>query len=185
MKYSKLIISLAVLFASINAHAITIIDPSGTYNGLGVGGIDTFKAFTTTLHDSSPEAEKAWAEGILGGSITLTLEGEYKEEDVSIYETIDAAENVYAFQLISPFDYYIVKNSTVWALYQNVADFHWAVFEAVEGLNVNDATTTISHYTGFGTPPSETPGPDVPDSGATIALMGIALAGLGFLKRRR
>ena len=38
----------------------------------------------------------------------------------------------------------------------------------------------LSNITGYGT--SDVPLP-VPDSGATVALMGIALAGLGFLKR--
>ena len=63
-------------------------------------------------------------------------------------------------------------------------------------FNVNDATTIpeysysiwgndeeqyqLSNITGYGTSDSDLP---VPDSGATVALMGIALAGLGFLKR--
>ena len=43
----------------------------------------------------------------------------------------------------------------------------------------------LSHYSGYNpTSPVIPPDiPTVPDSGATVALMGIALAGLGFLKR--
>jgi hypothetical protein len=46
----------------------------------------------------------------------------------------------------------------------------------------------ISHWTGFnpgpGTGPGPGPGPGVPDAGSTVALLGLAVTALGFLRRK-
>lgn len=56
-------------------------------------------------------------------------------------------------------------------------------FSIWSNVNQSDQSYEISHWTGFNAISTD-PIPDpVPDSGATVALMGIALAGLGFLKR--
>lgn len=47
-------------------------------------------------------------------------------------------------------------------------------------INMNGARNGLSHTTLFGGQSTT-----VPDSGATLALLGFSLAGLGFLKRRR
>ena len=89
---------------------------------------------------------------------------------------------MFAFDLTGTPDYFLVKNATFWALFQNVADLSWGVISAASlppGMNINDGTTTISHVSEFS---GDAPG-QVPVPGALL-LIGAGLAGLGLTKRR-
>lgn len=73
-----------------------------------------------------------------------------------------------------------------WYLF-NLTALGWSAgTETLQLLNFWPGSGAISHVALYGGSVQDPSGsPNVPDSGATIALMGIALAGLGFLKRRR
>lgn len=152
---------------------------SGPYNGTNVGSADTLITFTGSLAPcgpgSSTAAEECWANSILGaGSASYFT----KADPVSYYST-DVA-NTFAFSLTGDPGYFIIKNSTNWALYQNNDDTGWGVFSALDlpGFNLGGDSWIISHVTSFnGTR-------DVPEPG-TLMLVGAGLLGLGALARRR
>lgn len=191
MKYSKLIISLAVLFASIHAHAITI-------NDTGVVGI----FIQNGSENANVDNVTNWANYLLSlgadTSDTFDANGDGTTED---YQTSSVDYNGFvsdgirtngATADVSSYEWVVGKYDGLNAGYVmfNVSDY----LGTYSGSTIpeysfsiwgeNDSQYQLSNITGYGTNPSPTPTP-TPDSGATIALMGIALAGLGFLKRRR
>lgn len=177
----RLVLPLGLALASTSSWAILIV--GGPNDGVNVGSLDTLLA--QQFHNGpggNPAGEEAWAEGVLG--FNLVFDG--KDETVSIYNT--DTTNVRAFGLSFGPGYFVLKNSTYRALFQNVNSLDWAVIDKSllnAGFNLNGAT--ISHATQFSDPREPDPDPDpdpdpVPVPG-TALLLGLALMGLRFARR--
>mgnify|MGYP003673619742 FL=1 len=175
----RLVIPIALVLSSSSSWAMLIV--GGPSNGVNVGSLDTLLAQEFhTGPGGNPAGEQAWAESILG--FGLTFDG--KDETVSIFDT--DTTNVRAFALSLDPGYFILKNSTYRALFQNQGSMDWAVIDKSllnAGFNLNG--TTISHATQFNgnSGPGPDPGPDPVPLPGTAFLLGIALMGLRFARR--
>ena len=170
---TTLLFTMALAFSGM-ANALLI---SGTTTK--VGGVDIFLGSTGSLANSNPGTETDWVNTILTDATFIV-----KNEDIA-YQTVEGNLDVdfkeiltYAFALdsTSP-DYFIVKNSNSWFLFENVAVFSWGVFEATSDMNLGD-DFTISHVTEF-VGPTSVPEPSI------SALLGLGLLGMIGVSRRK
>jgi hypothetical protein len=169
----------AVLALPVCAQAAVIT--VGSLAGTDVGSVDTRLGLTGSLAPcgpgSSTTAEQCWANSILGANTALYFD---KEEPVTYYQTDTA--NTFAFALSGDPGYYIIKNATYWALFENLASLDWGVFSTVglpAGMNLGGTgELTISHVTSFNGTTS------VPEP-ATLALYALGLLGVAATTRRR
>ncbi|MEJ2454595.1 MAG: PEP-CTERM sorting domain-containing protein [Candidatus Thiodiazotropha sp.] len=182
----KLLLSaLFVLGISANtiAQAVMIDDSNaGVYDGTDVGGIDTLLEVRTKADFlASGLSQVDFELDLINDHATTTYTynvGDYKTEDVDYYATDTA--NVYAFGPAELGDFFIVKNSTFWALFQNNVEFDWGVILASvlpEGMNIPSDSMSISHVTA--TPVTKT----VPEP-SLMLLMGTGLIGFGLARRK-
>jgi hypothetical protein len=156
-----------------------VIINGGVYDDVDVGAVDDFLAEANK--PGNPTAETAWVNSILGaGTATFQV----KDGDVSYYATETAG--VFAFLMDAPFsEYFLVKNSNRVALFKNLANLGWGVFDSMdlsEAINLPSDDFEISHVTRFNaitTPPPTT----VPEP-ATLGLLGAGLLALAFARRR-
>lgn len=162
-------------FASMPSWAILISDTNaGIFDGTDVGIVDAFIAEADKA--GNPVAETAWVNTILSG-MGITVEYEVKTEDVAYFST--DTTDVFAFDLRpASADYFIVKNSTRIALFKNLMDIDWGVFDTGDlssTMNLPSDQFIISHVTQFN---SAVPEPDM------VALLAIGLLGMIVARRR-
>ena len=164
-------------FASMPSWAIFISDTTaGALDGADVGVVDTFVSATTEIL-GSPASEETWVNSVISDTFEYTI----TTEDVAYFYT-DVID-VFAFELAAATepDYYLIKNSTVSALFTNLADLNWGVFDVslivdIDGnvidMNIPTSGFTISHVT-----------QSVPEPGM-VGLLAIGLLGMVVTRRR-
>jgi len=188
--------SLATLLGlgSVNiASAATINE--GTLDGTDVGLVDTLKevidktstAWTDLYGNGNSTAdETAWVNDTLS---TTGITFEIKTETVSYFSTDIIDVFAFAFNPTGD-DYFIVKNATYLALFENLASLDYGVFNASalpSEMNISSGGVTISHVSSFNdpnSPPIIEPGPTIPEP-TSIFLIGTGLLGLFGASRKK
>jgi hypothetical protein len=193
MQFIKTLAATLLVGLMFSSQASAIFINGGTFNGVDVGVIDTLLDTTTDLSagglaschpsNSSPTNEICWANFSQGTSYTLAGE----QLKVQAYET--NVTGVIAFALKFGPGTYIVKNSTDWGLFTNLAHVNWGVIDTTD-TDLSEfqlGSLTISHVTnlngggggGGGGGPQDIPEP------ASLLLLGMGLLGLGGLRRHK
>lgn len=146
-----------------------------------VGELDTFIA--EDAKQGNPAAEELWAEGVTGAA----LDWANKVTDVAYSET--DALGVYAFEMGNEPDYFILKNSTRVAIFQNNELRNWGVFDSYllsDAMNLPSDPYMISHVSTLNDPCEVDCGPStnrvVPEPSIPM-LLGVGLIGFGFTRK--
>ena len=159
---------------------ITSTDPD-----INVGGVDFLEGtidkaeFKAICNGGSPDCEAMWVNSILEPDVSWTV----KNEDINYFAT--DTTGVYAFKLVDTPEYFLIKNSTKRALYQNLIDVNWGVFDVAllggsdGGFNLGGVGDDfiISHVTQLGDVPVPEPG--------ILGLLAIGLLGVAVIRRKK
>ncbi len=187
MRMKHLLITFVMLYGA-QAHALLI--PS--MSNLDVGGIDSLLAVSDGLPNSGDAAEQAFMRQASGDDSATYL---FRNEPVP-YHLTDAV-GVIAFEFTPTGDgYFIVKNSTRWAAYENVEDLDWGVIDTAllpPEMNLPGAASMeISHVSVFegddaggGGGRGGRGGNNVVAAPGPLALMGLSLLGIAGVTRAR
>ena len=171
MARKLLIASIMVIGFISPVRSIEIV--GGIYDGTDVGKVDELINQTNSLANSGINTELNWVNPLLGSDYGDSNAS--KTEDVVYYAT--NVTDVFAFALNAEYDYYIIKNSTFWALFKNEGNLDWAVFFVGDGglnsddFNIPSGSMQISHVTGVPEPSS-------------VALIVLSLVGIGLGRLR-
>ena len=175
-----LLITFVLLYG---AHAHAVLIPS--MGNLDVGGVDPLLAVSDSLPNSSGAAEQAFMRQATGDDSVTYL---FRNEPVPYYFT-DTADTI-AFRITPQGgDYFLVKNSTWWAAYENVGDLDWGVIDTAilpPGMNLPDARAPeISHVSVFDGGGAGGGRNNVVAAPGPLALMGLSLLGMAGATRVR
>lgn len=145
--------------------------------GVDVGAVDSL--IGTAQLANSGNAENKWLKDWFPSAEILP-----QEQSVVYYDT--NVLGVYAFLLNPIADYFMIKNSTWHALFENNEENGWGVFDTSKlptGMNLGGERFTISHIRVINDP--NTPPPTSVPEPTTLTLLGLGLLALGFARRRK
>jgi len=146
--------------------------------GIGVGAADTFMQEAAKV--GNPSDELAWANIFLDPDVSYN---DVKTKNVT-YQVTNESSSVFAFELSSEPGYYIIKNAKRIALFENVDNYSWGVFDTSflsTDMNLPDSDNgwTISHVTEFGDATKVIPEP------SSLALIGLGLLSLAATRKKQ
>jgi len=99
------------------------------------------------------------------GPVNVTYVGDYNEG------------SIYAFELESPFEAYMIKNQDYAAIYRNNDNFNYAFFRLEDCCFDIGSELTVSHVAGVGAAPVPEP--------STVLLLGLGLLGVAGFGRKK
>lgn len=153
-----------------------------------VGQVDQLIA-QTSLKNSGDDTEKAWVAGVLGLSLSeLVYEEKTSVTGKSWQSVTGAGAGVWAFDLIGPTDWFLIKTGNIgggqtnrWFLFTNLSSFDWAVIRLSDlGITQVSNISKVSHVGEFTGPDENT----VPEP-TTLGLLGLGLLGMGLMRRKK